>query len=56
MKLKLFIKGLIVGLGIDNLVIVDTDGVLLVMDKNREQEIKQLLKDMEKNKELEGYL
>ena len=49
-------KRLIVGLGIDNLVIVDTDGVLLVMDKNREQEIKQLLKDMEKNKELEGYL
>lgn len=47
---------LIVGLGVNDLVIVDTGEVLLVMDKNKEQEIKQLLKDMEKNKELEEYL
>lgn len=49
-------KRLIVGFGVNDLVIVDTGQVLLVMDRNREQEIKQLLKDMEKNKKLTEYL
>ena len=47
---------LIVGFGINDLVIVDTGEVLLVMDKNREQEIKQLLRDMAKDKSLIKYL
>ncbi len=49
-------KKLIIGFGVNDLVIVDTGEVLLVMDKNKEQEIKQLLKKMEKNKEFIEYL
>ncbi|MDO4534930.1 MAG: mannose-1-phosphate guanylyltransferase [Clostridium perfringens] len=47
---------LIVGFGINDLVIVDTGEVILVMDKNKEQEIKQLLRDMGKDKSLIKYL
>lgn len=41
-------KNLIIGLGIKDLVIVDAGDVILVMDRNKDQEIKQLLNNLEK--------
>ncbi|MDZ7543775.1 mannose-6-phosphate isomerase, partial [Clostridium perfringens] len=39
-------KNLIIGLGIKDLVIVDSGDVILIMDKNKDQEIKHLLGDL----------
>ena len=47
---------LIIGFGVKDLVIVDTGEIILVMDKNKEQEIKQLLSSMENDKDLIKYL
>jgi mannose-1-phosphate guanylyltransferase len=49
-------KKLILGFGLSNLVIVDTDDVILVMDKNKDQEIKMLLEKMKLNKEYSKYI
>lgn len=44
-------KNLIIGLGVQDLVIVDAGDVILVMDKNRDQEIKHLLSQLNEKKE-----
>ena len=49
-------NNLIIGLGIKDLVIVEAGDVLLVMDKNRDQEIKHLLKDLEGKEDYKKYL
>ena len=40
---------LVVGLGIKDLVIVETDDAILVSDKNSSQKVKSLVKDLDKN-------
>lgn len=45
-------KNLIIGFGVKDLVIVDAGDVILVMDKNKDQEIKHLLNDLNENVEL----
>lgn len=47
---------LIIGFGIKDLVVVDAGDVLLVMDKNRDQEIKHLLNTIGKEDNLKDYL
>lgn len=47
--------GLIATLGISNLVIVDTNEVLLVMDKMRAQEVKDLLREVEQDNAGKGH-
>ncbi|MCM0649677.1 mannose-1-phosphate guanylyltransferase [Clostridium swellfunianum] len=47
---------LIIGFGIKDLVIVDAGDVLLVMDKNKEQEVKHLVNEIKKINELGEYL
>ena len=42
-------KNLIIGLGIKDLVIVDAGDVLLVMDRDKDQEIKHLLNELEES-------
>jgi mannose-1-phosphate guanylyltransferase len=49
-------KRLIIGFGLKDLVIVDAGDVILVMDKNREQEVKHLVNEIKKTNELESYL
>lgn len=49
-------KNLIIGLGIKDLVIVDAGDVILIMDKNKDQEIKHLLSDLVEKKQYEDYL
>lgn len=49
-------KNLIIGLGIKDLVIVDSGDVILIMDKNKDQEIKHLLNDLTEKKEYEDYI
>lgn len=49
-------KKLIIGFGIKDLVIVDSGDVLLIMDRNRDQEIKQLLAAIGEKKEFNKYL
>lgn len=49
-------KKLIIGFGVKDLVIVDSGDVLLIMDKNRDQEIKQLLEEIKKEEEYKNYL
>lgn len=49
-------KKLIIGFGVKDLVVVDAGDVLLVMDKNRDQEIKHLLTSLGDKKELSKYL
>ncbi len=49
-------KKLIIGFGLKDLVVVDTGDVLLVMDKNREQEVKHLINNLKSNEELKKYL
>nr|WP_207729570.1 mannose-1-phosphate guanylyltransferase [Clostridium chrysemydis] len=41
-------KNLIIGLGIKDIVVVDAGDVILVMDRNKDQEIKHLLNNLEK--------
>lgn len=47
---------LVVGFGIKDLIIVDAGDVLLVMDKNRDQELKYLVNKIKEEKEYEDYL
>lgn len=49
-------KKLIIGFGIKDLVIVDAGDVILVMDKNKEQEVKHLVNEINKVKDLDIYL
>lgn len=49
-------KNLIIGLGIKDLVIVDSGDVILIMDKNKDQEIKHLLSDLTDKEEYEDYI
>ena len=49
-------KNLIIGLGIKDLVIVDAGDVILIMDKNKDQEIKHLLSDLTNKPEYEDYI
>lgn len=49
-------KKLIIGFGVKDLVVVDAGDVLLVMDKNRDQEIKHLLTSLGDKKDLGKYL
>ena len=47
---------LIIGFGLKDLVIVDAGDVILVMDKNKEQEVKHLVNEIKKTNELDKYL
>ncbi|AQM61213.1 mannose-1-phosphate guanylyltransferase [Clostridium baratii] len=49
-------KNLIIGLGVKDLVVVDAGDVLLVMDKNKDQEIKHLLNKLEMEEDYKKYL
>lgn len=49
-------KNLIIGLGVKDLVIVDAGDVILVMDKNKDQEIKHLLNDLSREEEYEKFI
>jgi len=49
-------KNLIIGLGIKDLVIVDSGDVILIMDKNKDQEIKHLLNELNEKPEFEEYI
>ena len=49
-------KNLIIGFGVKDLIIVDAGDVVLVMDKNRDQEIKHLLNDINKNPDFGSYI
>lgn len=49
-------KKLVIGFGLSNLVIVDTGDVILVMDKNKDQEIKHLVNQLKDMKEYERFL
>ncbi len=49
-------KNPIIGFGIKDLVVVDAGDVILVMDKNKDQEIKHLLNRLNENKEYNKFL
>ncbi len=49
-------KNLIIGLGVKDLVIVDAGDVILIMDKNRDQEIKHLLSKLNEKEEYGKYV
>jgi len=49
-------RNLIIGLGIKDLVVVDSGDVILIMDKNKDQEIKHLLNELNERPEFEDYL
>lgn len=49
-------KNLIIGLGVKDLVIVDAGDVLLVMDRDKDQEIKHLLNDLDRANDYKEYL
>lgn len=49
-------KNLIIGLGIKDVVVVDAGDVILVMDKNKDQEIKHLLNNLKEEKKYKKYL
>lgn len=49
-------NNLIIGFGVKDLVIVDAGDVILIMDKSKDQEIKHLLNEMKRVKNLEEYL
>lgn len=49
-------KNLIIGLGVKDLVVVDAGDVLLVMDRNKDQEIKHLLNELEREEDYRKYL
>lgn len=49
-------KKLIIGFGVKDLVIVDAGDVILVMDKNKEQEVKHLVNEIKKIDGLDKYL
>jgi mannose-1-phosphate guanylyltransferase len=47
---------LIIGFGIKDLVVVDAGDVMLIMDKNKDQEIKSLVNTLKEKESLEKYL
>lgn len=47
---------LIIGFGVKDVVVVDAGDVILIMDKNRDQEIKHLVNELKQNEELKKYL
>ena len=47
---------LVAGVGIENLVVVVTDDAVLVCDKSRAQDVKALVKKLNENTDLNGYL
>ena len=49
-------KNLIIGFGVKDLVIVDAGDVILVMDKNKDQEIKHLLNKLNEKSEYNKFL
>ena len=49
-------KNLIIGFGIKDLVVVDAGDVILVMDRNKDQDIKHLLNDLNKKGIYKDYL
>lgn len=49
-------KNLIIGFGIKDLVVVDAGDVILVMDKNKDQEIKHLLNKLSQENEFNKFL
>ena len=49
-------KNLIIGFGINDLVVVDAGDVILVMDKNKDQEIKHLLNKLSEDEEFNRFL
>lgn len=49
-------KNLIIGLGVKDLVVVDAGDVILIMDKNRDQEIKHLLSKLSSESEYDKFL
>nr|WP_202117275.1 mannose-1-phosphate guanylyltransferase [Clostridium chromiireducens] len=49
-------KNLIIGFGIKDLVVVDAGDVILVMDKNKDQEIKHLLNKLNENQQYNKFL
>lgn len=49
-------KRLIAALGVEDLIIVETDDVVLVCKKDRDQDIKLLIKELAKDEESRGYV
>lgn len=49
-------KNLIIGFGIKDLVIVDAGDVIMIMDKNRDQEIKYLVNELKQHDEIEKFI
>lgn len=47
---------LLIGFGIKDLIVVDSGDVILIMDKNKDQEIKSLVNSLKENEDLEKYL
>jgi mannose-1-phosphate guanylyltransferase len=47
---------LIIGFGIKDLIIVDAGDIILVMDKNKDQEIKHLVNELKEYEETEKYI
>lgn len=47
---------LIIGFGIKDLIVVDTKDVLLIMDKNKDQELKHLVNMLKDERNMEPYL
>lgn len=56
-KCSVFTKDkLVIGFGVSDLIIVDTEDVILVMDKNKDQEIKHLVNMLKENREYDKYI
>ncbi|PJI09041.1 MULTISPECIES: mannose-1-phosphate guanylyltransferase [Clostridium] len=49
-------KNLIICFGVKDLIVVDAGNVVLIMDKNRDQELKHLVEELNNNKDVEDYL
>lgn len=47
---------LLIGFGIKDLIVIDTGDVILIMDKNKDQEIKSLVNTLKNKEALEKYL
>lgn len=49
-------KNLIICFGVKDLIVVDAGNVVLIMDKNRDQELKHLVEELNSQKEIQEYL
>lgn len=49
-------KNLIICFGVKDLIVVDAGNVLLIMDKNRDQELKHLVEELKNQKEIIDYM